>query len=270
MIDFLGIGAQKCGTTWLYRRLRTHPQVRFPAGKEVHFWDEQRERGVDWWLQPFHRPLTGRERLARLLALDFRPLRCGEITPAYAILGADVVREIHALLPALRLFYIIRNPIERAWSQVRHEYRLAARDVADATEDELIAFVDAPRCRQRGDYLACLDTWLSAFPPAQLHLMVLDDVVAAPKAELVALARFLEIDTTPFLGADESLLGIPENARPTRAVPAALLDHLRETYRPSIAGIGRRLGRRFDGWLAWDGDAGAPRSDAPVKAREAP
>lgn len=41
MLDFLGIGAQKAGTTWLYEKLRLHPDIAFPAGKEVHFWDQK-------------------------------------------------------------------------------------------------------------------------------------------------------------------------------------------------------------------------------------
>ncbi len=53
MIDFLGIGAQKCGTTWLYERLAQHPQVRFPAGKEIHFWDHHLDRGINWWIAQF-------------------------------------------------------------------------------------------------------------------------------------------------------------------------------------------------------------------------
>ena len=41
MLNFLGIGAQKAGTTWLFENLKRHSQIDFPAGgKEIHFWDE--------------------------------------------------------------------------------------------------------------------------------------------------------------------------------------------------------------------------------------
>src|SRR5262249_41035314 len=42
--DFLGIGAQKAATTWLYENLKRHPEIEFPAGKEVHFWDKREGR----------------------------------------------------------------------------------------------------------------------------------------------------------------------------------------------------------------------------------
>ena len=51
MVDFLGIGAQKAGTTWIFENLQRHPDVQFPGGKEIHFWDAQRHRGVQWWLR---------------------------------------------------------------------------------------------------------------------------------------------------------------------------------------------------------------------------
>ena len=46
MVDFLGIGVQKGGTTWLYHQLSRHPQIAFPGGKEVHFWDRADARLV--------------------------------------------------------------------------------------------------------------------------------------------------------------------------------------------------------------------------------
>jgi hypothetical protein len=37
MTDFVGTGAQKCGTTWVYESLAQHPQVGFPAGEAIRF-----------------------------------------------------------------------------------------------------------------------------------------------------------------------------------------------------------------------------------------
>src|SRR5262245_8764381 len=100
MLRFLGIGAQKAGTTWLHENLRTHPVLSFPHGTEIHFWDAQRDRGIDWYRSLF----VSSDRVE------------GEITPAYAILPPRQVAEIAATFPDLRLIYILRNPIDRAWS----------------------------------------------------------------------------------------------------------------------------------------------------------
>lgn len=64
MLDFLGIGAQKAGTTWLYERLRQHPQIVFPhPDKEIHFWsrrypkslqDPHYKHGLEWYRRLFN------------------------------------------------------------------------------------------------------------------------------------------------------------------------------------------------------------------------
>ena len=80
MLDFLGIGAQKAGTSWLFRWLGAHPRISFPAGKEVHFWDKKRDRGIDWY--------------RGLFDADDGKLH-GEITPAYACLSPESIAECH-------------------------------------------------------------------------------------------------------------------------------------------------------------------------------
>src|SRR5687768_4600323 len=102
MIHFIGIGAQKAGTTWLYEQLRKHPDIRFPAGKEVHFWDANLGRGEAWWLALFPDTAAG--------------VREGEITPAYAILDRELIGRVRAIAPQVRIFFSLRNPIARAWS----------------------------------------------------------------------------------------------------------------------------------------------------------
>lgn len=104
MIDFIGIGAQKCATTWLYAQLARHPQVRFPAGKEIHFWNAHHDKGTDWWLSQFP---------------DAAGVKQGEITPAYGFLDRATIAEIRLTVPDARLFYAMRNPIERAWSAAK-------------------------------------------------------------------------------------------------------------------------------------------------------
>jgi hypothetical protein len=95
MLDFLGIGAQKAGTTWIYQHLSRHPDIRFPAGKEVHFWGRCGSNGAEWW--------TG------LFAEDHQRQKQGEITPAYATLDEATIREIAALAPNLRVFYSLQS-----------------------------------------------------------------------------------------------------------------------------------------------------------------
>ena len=90
-VDFLGIGAQKGGTTWLYHQLARHPQVAFPRGKEVHYWDAASAPNADEWAAMLEPP-SRRSRSGR-------PIKTGEITPAYATLPVEKIKAIHRRCP---------------------------------------------------------------------------------------------------------------------------------------------------------------------------
>ena len=61
MLDFLGIGAEKAGTTWLFVTLEKNKSIIFPAldknldtwNKEIRFWNLHRNRGIDWYKSIF-------------------------------------------------------------------------------------------------------------------------------------------------------------------------------------------------------------------------
>lgn len=243
MIDFLGIGAQKAGTTWIYQHLTQHPQIRFPAGKEIHFWDSYRSNGVEWW--------TG------LFADDDQRRKQGEITPAYATLDEDTIREIAALLPNLRVFYSLRNPIARAWSSA-----LMALERAEMTIDEAshLWFLDHFRSsgsRRRGDYLSCINRWQSFFSDEQFLTIIFDDIIKDPGGVIARLCRHLGVDPTWFGDVPSAELAMPVFAGPGHVLPEPLLAFLRVIYKPMINPLSELLGRDLSPWLDWDGKRGA-------------
>lgn len=241
MIHFVGIGAQKAGTTWFYEQLRKHPDIRFPAGKEVHFWDKDAAlaRGEAWWLALFP------QAPARV--------RQGEITPAYAILDQERIRRIHALVPGLRIFYCIRNPLERAWSHALMVLKNRGKSLDDAEDDWLDGLLHWDQSVRRGTYTACLRNWLAVFPPEQLATVFFDDIVADPRSVLRGICAHLGLDEAPFVKASESELRTRVfegmKARPRPAHVAAL----RALYEPEVAALSEQFGRNLEHWLTWDG-----------------
>src|SRR5665647_1032714 len=139
-LNFLGIGAQKCGTTWLYETLSRHPKIAFPGGKEVHYWDNPQARSVSWYIDPF-----ANDNLVN-----------GDITPAYGILAPETIQQIHALLPELRLIYLVRDPIERAWSSAKMALGRAEMTLDEASDQWFMDHFSSMGSLARGNYETCI------------------------------------------------------------------------------------------------------------------
>ena len=71
--NFIGIGAQRAATTWLYQCLKEHPEVYVPDVKEIHFFDENYDKPLAWYLSFFEN------------AGGYRAV--GVITPMLGLLG---------------------------------------------------------------------------------------------------------------------------------------------------------------------------------------
>jgi len=180
--DFLGIGAQKAGTTWLYENLKQHPDLYFPPMKEVHFWDLFYDKGLDWYKDLF--PANG----------DVR----GEITPAYAILPIDKIKEIYVMNPDLRLIYLVRNPRDRAWSAAKMMMNRQGL-VFEKTPDEwFIKQFQSQDSRMRGDYESCLTNWKSVFPNEQILVLDYSKITKNPVDLMVKICAHISIPANFF------------------------------------------------------------------------
>lgn len=233
--DFLGIGAQKAGTTWLYENLRRHPDIYLPTPKEIHFFD--------WH---FHRTLRSYARHFESGAGRIK----GEITPGYSIIDRRRIDFVHWLMPDVRLVMLIRNPMERAWSQaLMNLVKKPGRAYASVTEAEFIDHIISARSVMRGDYLTIIDNWLSRFPPEQLLIGRFEEIRDHPQDLLRRVFRHLgartDIDwsSLPYDQVIFAGLGVPP--------PPRIRDLLRETYRDDLRRLVNRFGPEVESWQAW-------------------
>ncbi len=179
-VDFLGIGAQKAATSWLHVQLAGHPQIWFPAVKETHFWDRRDDRDVSEWLDMFASAPSGVIR--------------GEITPAYGPLDESVIREIARAAPQLRIFYSIRNPIERAWSAALMDLSESGQNPLEVGDDWYLEHFESAESRARGDYLGTIRRWRRVFGEKAVHLLWFDEIKRDPRSVLIRLASDLGVD----------------------------------------------------------------------------
>jgi Sulfotransferase domain len=193
--DFLVLGAQKAGTTALYAYLRWHPGITGPSWKEVSFFDRHWWRGVRWYRGQF--PLRSRGRLV------------GEASPSY-LFHPLAPERARAVVPDARLVVVLRDPVDRAYSQYQHEVALGREPLSfeDAlaaeegrTRGEVERLVADPRAfshewwdhtyAARGLYAEQLERWLAMFPRDQLLVVTSDDLGKRPAETYASILSFL-------------------------------------------------------------------------------
>ncbi len=233
MIQFLGIGAQKAGTTWLYEKLRIHPDIDFPAGKEVHFWNSNRQHGIEWYRSLFS-------------SKEFDGKFCGEITPAYSILPCDSIRECYRNFPDLKLIYLLRNPIERAWSSARMALERAEMEMHEASDQWFIDHFNSQGSQKRGDYASCLQNWLQIYPQQQLFVGFFEELASTPEGLLRRCFQHIGVGEERY---DWSVdLKKPVFGGHSAQVPMQLRTVLEEIYRPQIDSLEKYLGVGLSTW----------------------
>ena len=196
--DFLGLGAPRSGSTWLLRGLEQHPRVFVPAmRKEVHFFDANWHRGVEWYSRFFD-------------GLDPSGI-CGEFTPSY-LSNELAPQRIRSVVPNSRFLVILRDPVGRAHSQWK--YRLQKRGerrpfveyVLEETEPRLL-----------GSYGTHLQRYLDVFPRDQFCILIFEEVVASPETAFPSVLEFLGVpdaqNWVPPMAANTNASFLPRYAR---------------------------------------------------------
>lgn len=226
--DFVGIGAQKAGTTWLHVNLQHHPDVYVPPERQdLHYFNLYQHRGVRYYASQF---------------ADGAGHVKGENTPAYGVMPLPQVRRVHDLLPDARILFVMRDPVERAWSHAR---MTLTRD----TERDLEAIPDAAffehfrwsNSRERSDYLTILDRWTRVYPESQVFVGFFDDIVNRPRHFLTQV--FDHIGVTRDVDWD----GFPYNRVVNRGPKAPIPDRFREVLVDLYAEQTKTLQQRFGG-----------------------
>ena len=251
--DFMIIGPQRTGTTWLHAHLRFHPQVMLSEPKELYFFSSLKTRNpkrfvsdeLAHYLQFFRDPLwlraakTGRSLWKHRQV--YHPVVRGEATASYAALDPDVIADITALNPDLRAILMIRDPIERAWSHAKKDLvRNRKRKLAEVGDDEFWAFFRDPYQLRCSRYLEQHDHWAAQLRPGHLFVGAFDDIATRPEALMLDVMRFLGVRADPRY-IDPSVRS-PVNPTERTRIPDQHRRFLEELLTDDLAKLKERFG----------------------------
>jgi hypothetical protein len=270
-LDFIVIGAQKAGTTSLWRYLEDHPQVRMPPDKEAPFFSEA---GY---------PRDYRAYTRALFKDAPRRATLGTVTPAYmhgapGLSVAEIASRIHATVPGVRLVALLRDPVERAISAHRMAVRAdgetrsfdeAAVRLLDPAELERARSGPLPTASYivAGEYGRMLAAYAMLFPREQLHVELTSDLAAEPAAVVSRVCRFVGVEPHAPARIGERFFPWGEPRVPPEA-EADLKEYLARNVWPRVRHSAQHR-HAFDMWFRlWNVAPGSadPRDAAPDPA----
>jgi hypothetical protein len=201
--DFFIIGAPKAGTTALHAALTPHPQLYLSPVKEPKFFlcdGPPPTHGGPGDAHSYREWIWQRHVYERLFGDAPPGTLGGESTPFY-LSDFDGHRRIHEVVPDARLIVILRDPVDRAYSNWAHLWADGLETIGDFVE----ACAEEPRRTEAGwapfwRYLATglygrqLQHLFGVFPRHQVHVVRYLSLVDDPSATLDGVCRFLGVE----------------------------------------------------------------------------
>jgi hypothetical protein len=275
--DFICIGAQKAGTQWLYDQLALHPEFWMPPIKELHYFDravtgfrtaKRLLKGVEGNLDKVNArrvkqneaPLSDRhvrfmrnfttywrkdergvDAYASLFAEKGRELT-GDVTPGYSILDEEQIATVVGRLPGIKILFLVRDPVERLWSQVCQVVRKSKSGRAPAaTPKSVIAFAQRRGVRGRSFPTEIVRRWQDLLPAGQFAYFFFDDLKRDPADLRRRILGYLGADAELASGSLEA--GFNRKSKfakmqLTEDVRAALIDYFADEIRTAARELG--------------------------------
>lgn len=175
--NFIIIGAPRAGTTWIAKNLMEHPNIFIPRCKEVHFFDNQYEKGIEYYESHFA-DHGGRKAV-------------GEASPEY-LSNPLAAERIHCHIPNAKLIVSLRNPVDRLYSRYWHA-KARYPENKDISFEEKIK--QKPKFIEEGYYYDHLIRFYKYFRRDQILVLLYDDLTRNPEIFLSKICEFIGVDS---------------------------------------------------------------------------
>lgn len=273
--DFLCVGAQKAATTWLYYVMRRVPGIFLPKIKEIHYFNdlytpsadqfghEHRARKVlnsrKFYLNKNSRSEHDRSALAQLDHIGLDQINdewykgifdfahnndiCGEICPSYMTIPTRAVRHALSINPNLRVIIIVRDPLDRAWSQMRMRM---GRGFLNFDLDRILdGKIPLDDYLNYSDYKSSIRRWESMCGHNRLKLLRYEGIRENPQGVLDEILEFVGLPGAPTQGdlSKKVFLGEPMD------MPAELRSKLLGLLEPQYEFLRTLFPEDVENWL---------------------
>ena len=247
--DFIIIGTVRSGTTSLYYNMCKHPSILSASTDEIGFFDSNYQLGIEWYKSMFPKK-TEMNKIKEKTKFSIT----GEDTPFY-FWKADVIDRIHKVIPDCKLIAILRNPIDRTYSnyQIGVKYGSENLSFEEAIREEKkflennTSQVDPelkysrPRSYlAKSHYSEQIKMWHKKFPRNQLLIISTEEYTTQHQKTFDDIFRFLELPTHK--------IGNPEKKKVEKYVSmnSNTRQRLLDYFRPYNSDLYKLIGKEFD------------------------
>lgn len=187
--NFIFIGPDKTGSTWLWKMLRQHPEVYVSPAKDIYFFDRYYDLGATWYESHFR----GAE----------QKIAIGDLSHDY-LMSETACDRIRSDLPDVKLITMLRNPIDRAFSEYLY---LRKHSLIDGRATLREAALQFPSIVQGGMYARHLGNYLRVFGHERLFIGDYEDIAIKPAELISRICTFLGVDSGfQFAGLQDVIL----------------------------------------------------------------
>ncbi|MEM9452492.1 MAG: sulfotransferase [Cyanobacteria bacterium P01_E01_bin.6] len=211
---FLGIGVEKSGTTSVYHYLKQHPDVFMSPIKETNFLEQDWGNGVIQSHRASHKRIDTFEKYNNLFKNAGAAKAVGEISPNYLFHYQSSSKRIQQYVPNAKMIAILRDPVERAFS----DYLMHLRDVINRGQNSTLA--DQARYKadqsftiRKGFYYEPLKFFIDTFGEESIRIFLYDDLCQNPVKMMQEIYRFIGVSDTfvPDVSQKSQVAQIPKS-----------------------------------------------------------
>ncbi|SRR5581483_261345 len=205
-LDFVVVGAEKSGTSWLSDKLKQHPQVFIPSQKELHYFNTRfvedptlrnynHDKPLSWYISFFKEAHDAQKK--------------GEVCPSY-LWDEQAAKCIWKVFPNAKIVILLRNPVERTFSAYRY-YLQRGIITRDNFRQALNTHADILLSRSK--YYPQVKRYLDVFPSEHVSIFFYDDLKKSNEQFLLAVERFLDVEDyiPPEINKRSNLTAVPRS-----------------------------------------------------------
>jgi hypothetical protein len=255
--DFLIIGPQRTGTTWLSECLRRHPNIFISSPKELYFFNLLKLKDhpfyqssdLNWYVKYFvdsHEEFEQKNRMMlKRYGEEYQPQVRGEATASYAAMDEELIPLIHAINPGIKVILLVRNPLERAWSHAKKDLaRDMKRNWKDVSRDEFKRFFVNQYQLRCGRFSQIIRQWGQVIKKENFFIRTFETIKKNPTELLKTIYLFLGVQSSSkYLGHD--LIKKKINITGPTRIPSYYRKFLQDLFAPEIEILKQRFGITF-------------------------